>query len=526
MPKWNAKEIKELAGRDFEKAWLETKKLVDFEAEESKIKERIKSRENGKAHAVFETILKLREAYLNLGFSEVINPVFIEDKEVKKQFGSEAFAILDRCYYLAALPRPEIGMGEEKIEALKKHVKKVDNKKIKKFKEILREYKLGELSGDDFIYSIARALNISDTEAMKIINEAFPEIKELKPISSNLTLRSHMTAAWFLTLKEISKYKGMPIKLFSVDRCFRREQREDEEHLRTYFSASSVIMDRELSVKDGEELAREIFENFGFKDFKFRLDEKRSKYYAPDTQKEVYVKHAKLGYVEVATFGLYSPVALSRYDIEYPVLNLGIGVERLAMILHNISDARELVYEQFYKKPKMSDRELAKHISIDEIPETEEGKKIAEAILKTAVKHANAASPCEFKVYEGMLLGKHVSVKLTEREENKKLLGPAMLNRIFIFNGNVYGTKEMKESKAIDTGISYIKAFANLAAKKIEKACKEGKKGEFEIKVRGIKQASDINIKIGEDALKFMMANNKKADIRGPGFTTVKAEIE
>ncbi|RMD66535.1 O-phosphoserine--tRNA ligase, partial [Candidatus Pacearchaeota archaeon] len=300
-------------------------------------------------------MLKLREAYLNLGFNEVINPVFIEDKEVKKQFGSEAFAILDRCYYLAALPRPEIGMGDEKIEILRKHVKELSDEKLENLKKVLRAYKLGEISGDDFVYSVAKALEVSDSTAMKIITRTFPEIKELKPMPSSLTLRSHMTAAWFLTLKEVSKYKGMPIKLFSIDRCFRREQREDEEHLRTYFSASSVIMDKDVSVKDGEELAKEILKNFGFRDFKFKLDEKRSKYYAPDTQKEVYVKHANLGYVEVATFGIYSPVALSRYDIEYPVLNLGMGVERLAMILYNISDARELVYEQFYKKPEMSD---------------------------------------------------------------------------------------------------------------------------------------------------------------------------
>ena len=94
---------------------------------------------------------------------------------------------------------------------------------------------------------------------------------------------------------------------------------------------------------------------FGFEGFRFQPDEKRSKYYVPGTQIEVYAYHPGLigsgtkyesGWVEIATFGVYSPTALAQYDIPYPVMNLGLGVERLAMILNNSRDLRALSYPQ------------------------------------------------------------------------------------------------------------------------------------------------------------------------------------
>jgi len=54
------------------------------------------------------------------------------------------------------------------------------------------------------------------------------------------------------------------------------------------------------------------------------------------------------GWLEVADFGLYSPLTLANYGIEYPVVNCGIGVERIAMIAHAFKDIRTLVYPQFY----------------------------------------------------------------------------------------------------------------------------------------------------------------------------------
>jgi O-phosphoseryl-tRNA synthetase len=165
-----------------------------------------------------------------------------------------------------------------------------------------------------------------------------------------------MTSGWFLTLSNLYYRSKLPVRMFSIDRCFRREQAEDAARLMTYHSASCVIMDENLSVDDGKMVADGLLSQFGFQKFKFLPDDKRSKYYTPGTQIEVYAYHPGLigsgtkyesGWVEVATFGIYSPTALSQYDIPYPVMNLGLGVERLAMIMHNSKDLRALSFPQF-----------------------------------------------------------------------------------------------------------------------------------------------------------------------------------
>ncbi len=462
-----------------------------------------------------------------MGFSEVINPLFIEDTEVYKQFGPEAAAVLDRCYFIGGLPRPDIGISEKKLEELKKISIDVDPEAVK---NVLRRYKTGELSGDSFIYEFSRALVVEDSAASKVFDKIFPEFKQLKPVSSNITLRSHMTSGWFLTLEALYKECEMPIKLFSIDRCFRREQSEDRAHLRTYHSASSVVLSDDISLDYGEVIAESLLRGFGFKDFKFNQDEKRSKYYAPDTQMEVFALTPSNKWLEIATYGMYSPVALSRYGIEHPVLNLGLGVERLAMILSKTEDIRELAYPQLYREPSLSDEELSREISYYRRPTTSDGQKIAAEIVKTAKEKGREKSPCSFEVYRGSILEKKAKVSLVEIEEKTRLLGPAALNSVFVYKGNIYGiskTKGPREvlNKGVFTGITYIGALANLAAWEIEKAAKDNLK-DVKIQVKGVKLPSDINLQVSQMAVRYINSNNKKIDIRGPVFTTVEAELD
>ncbi|MBI5252911.1 MAG: O-phosphoserine--tRNA ligase [Euryarchaeota archaeon] len=514
MGKWNSKEIAERARKDFEKTWLETKALIP-EKTEAKYPAAA-----GRPHVLFQTVQRLREAYLGLGFEEVVNPIFIEDKEIRRQFGSEAAAVLDRCYYLGGLPRPDVGLSDEKIKEIEKLGVSVKKESLR---ELLHRYKKGEFGGDDLIYKIADSLNVDDILATKIINEVFPEFRALEPESSRLTLRSHMTSGWFLTLERLMGRKPFPIKLFSVDRCFRREQAEDATHLRTHHSASCVVVDEEVSVEDGKAVAKALLSSFGFEKFKFKLDEKRSKYYAPDTQTEVYGYSANSGWVELATFGIYSPVALSRYKIEFPAMNLGLGVERLAMVLHGYKDVREMVYPKFYAEWRMSDEEIASLLRIDKTPASKEGHKIAEKIIEAAKKYGGEKSPCEFLVYSGKIRNAKVKVKLVEREEGKKLLGPAAFNEIYVFEGSIYGDIRAKGASAVGK-LKYIDGIANLAAHEIEKGIAAGKE-KITVRVPIVRSLGDINLKLNEVALRYITTYSKSIDVRGPVFITVEAEI-
>jgi O-phosphoseryl-tRNA synthetase len=123
-------------------------------------------------------------------------------------------------------------------------------------------------------------------------------------------------------------------------------------------------------------------------------------------------------------------------------MNLGVGAERIAMILHKQTDVREMVYPQTYGKWHLSDRELATMLRINYYPFTGEGRDLMESLLITGKENGNTPSPCEFIAFEGEFLDKDIRVKIIEPEEGTKLLGPAAWNRIYIYDGNIIGVPE------------------------------------------------------------------------------------
>jgi O-phosphoseryl-tRNA synthetase len=379
---------------------------------------------------------------------------------------------------------------------------------------------------------MVRELGLKEEQASGIIS-LFSEFRELKPIPTDLTLRSHTTAGWFLVLREMIRREPLPLQLFSIGPKFRREQRLDPTHLYESWTASVVIAAEEMSLEDGERVTREILSRLGFDRVKFSIKAATSKYYAPQTEFEVFVEHPKTGeFIEIGDAGFYSPVALSNYDIPYPVFNLGIGLERVLMILTGEMDIRALVYPYLYRPVEFSDADLSKMVKLERMPATEVGKKIAAAIVRTAKEHADEPSPCEFRAFEGELLGRRVIVRVVEPENKTKLIGPAGFNEIYIYDGNVVGVppkgwekdeflNRVKE-QGVSTGINYMEAFASLAAWEIERAAQRGE-GEVKVRVRTVKSPSDINLMIDEVAQRYITANKKRIDIRGPVFTTVVA---
>jgi len=526
--------LKRVEKEGFERVWRESERFLP----KSKKRLGLVPRKDGKPHPLYNLIQRMRQSFLKLGFIEVSNPIIVDETEVYKQYGSEAPVILDRCYYLATLPRPDIGLSKGKYEEIERYGVQLTEKKTEALQKILRDYKKGEIESDDLVEKIAEALKIPDSTATQVLSKVFPEFAALKPKPSTLTLRSHMTSSWFLTL-QASQYKlELPMKLFSVDIRFRREQREDPTHLRAHYSASCVVMDETLEVRDGEEITEAILKPLGFKRFRFTRKKITSRYYTPKTEYEGYIFNSVMNkWIEIANYGLYNPIALARYDLEYPVLNVGIGVERVALAMHGESDIRRLVHPQFYVEQALSDTEIAKTVEFEVKPQTKQGAKIQKQLVTIALKHANSSAPCEFLAYEGKLLGKNVKVHVYETDVGTKLLGPAARNYIYVHDGNVLGVPEshleretvVKKTKKIremgvSVGFSYLDAVASLAAAKIEEAARLGRKS-VEVRVRMAKNPSDVNVKVSDVARRFIMSNNKKIEVTGPVFIGVRAEI-
>ncbi|MCP8304324.1 MAG: O-phosphoserine--tRNA ligase [archaeon] len=488
-------------------------------------------------HLLSDVIEKLRHAYIDLGFREVYNPIFIEEGDIYKQWGREAPTILDRCFYLATLPRPDVGIDQDKLDLLKKMGVALEPKKKTVLQKVFHNYKKGLFDSDELITKLAETLSINEDKALMVLS-TFPELKHKGPIATNLTLRSHMTSGWFLTLKEFQDKEPLPIKLFSVDLCFRREQALDATHLRCYHSASSVVMDRQVDIEYVEQVIKGLFKPFGIEEVKYVKKRRSASYYEKNSETEVFVRvKDRKDWVEVADFGMYSNKVLKRYRVMYPVLNLGLGAERLAMVIYGFSDVRKLVYPQFYVQLELSDREIASSVTIDKVPRTEEGKRMQRAIIEGCERYGDMPSPCEYTVYDGKMLGKKVTVKLVQNEKGKRLLGRAAFNEVLAYDGNILGIPRKDETlskrelikaareRGVQTGIRYIDSLAAVAATDIEEAVKSGKKG-FVMKRAMTSTAGELNIRVREDVLRFITSKNKRIDLRGPVFMMVVAQIE
>jgi O-phosphoseryl-tRNA synthetase len=527
MSRFDIKKIEKEADKDYEKAWLDSAKLLE---EKGKLFSLV---DKGKKHPLSDLIFKVRQILLELGFSETVVPMIIERSEVSRQFGPEAPVILDRIFFLAGLDRPDIGIDKKRIEQIKKLVPRL--KDIKPLQDIFRRYKLGKITPDDFIETMMKELGLKEEEATALIS-LFEELRELKPIPSTLTLRSHLTAGWFSVLREMKRREPLPVQLFSIGPKFRREQRLDPTHLYESWTASVVVMAERMSLEDGQRLVKDILRRLGFGQVKLVTKKATSKYYAPQTEFEVFVKHPKTGeFLEVGDAGFYSPVPLSKYEIPYPVFNFGIGLERLLMIQTGEADMRALVYPYVYKPPEFSDAEIAAMLRIERGPETQAGKRIAKAVIRTAKRYADKPSPCEFKAFEGRLLGHRVRVRVIEPEAGTKLIGPAGFNEIYVYDGNIVGVPprgwqrdkflQRVRKRGVSTRIRYMDAFAELAAHEIEQAVRGGKR-RVKVRVPIVKLLSDINLALEEPASRYITNKKKKIDVRGPVFTTVVAEIK
>ncbi|OYT55628.1 MAG: O-phosphoserine--tRNA ligase, partial [Candidatus Hecatellales archaeon ex4484_218] len=117
-------------------------------------------------------------------------------------------------------------------------------------------------------------------------------------------------------------------------------------------------------------------------------------------------------------------------------------------------------------------------------------------------------------------------------DKDVKLLGPAALNIVYVYDGNILGIPEKgleKEKlvvetreKGVSTSIRYLDAVACLAASKIENMVKEGRTGEEFIRVKIAKHPSDVNIRLKPAVERYITSRNKRVMVKGPTFLGIK----
>src|SRR5690606_31000691 len=151
------------------------------------------------------------------------------------------------------------GIGREELEGISRITgKAVDPAAEARLREIMQQDKKSAIDGDDLVHDTSAALGIDDGQTVEIYERVFSAFRELVPRSSRSTLRSHMTSGWFLTLSAIWEKYPLPLRLFSIDRCFRREQEEGPTRLMSYHSASCVIAGEDVTIEDGRSEERRV----------------------------------------------------------------------------------------------------------------------------------------------------------------------------------------------------------------------------------------------------------------------------
>jgi len=130
----------------------------------------------------------------------------------------------------------------------------------------------------------------------------------------------------------------IPGRYFIIEKVFRYDT-IDAKHFIEFTQLDGIVLDKDLSFRDLLGILREIIINVvGAEDVKFYPA------FFPFTEPsvEVYAKHKRLGWIEVAGAGVFRKEMLEPFGINVPVLAWGMGIDRLAMIYLGIDDIREL----------------------------------------------------------------------------------------------------------------------------------------------------------------------------------------
>ncbi|MGC8648643.1 MAG: phenylalanine--tRNA ligase subunit alpha [Candidatus Micrarchaeia archaeon] len=155
-------------------------------------------------------------------------------------------------------------------------------------------------------------------------------------IAKEILMRTQTTSTTFRNL-----YRGVanPSKLFYIGRVFRNEN-IDKTHLPEFHQIEGVVVGDGLNLRNLMGYLKEFYELLGIKNLKFKPT--YNPYTEPSMEIFYYHQHFKKWF-EIGNSGIFRPEALKPYNIDKPVLGWGLALERLAMILYNVNDIREIL---------------------------------------------------------------------------------------------------------------------------------------------------------------------------------------
>jgi len=250
----------------------------------------------GKIHPVQEIIQLVREAFLEMGFTEIRGPIV-----------QTAFWNFD------ALFQPQDHPAREMMDTF-----------------YLARPKEGGLPKKNFVEAVAKT-----HENGWITRSRGWQYKWDPREAKRLIMRTHTTA---VTIHYLAEHKEPPVKVFSVDRIYRNE-RLDYKHLAELYQIEGIIMDENVTLRDLIGTLKEFYLKLGLKRVEFWPS--YFPYTEPSAQASAYVPELKT-WIELCGMGIFRPEVVQPFGIKHPVLAWGGGLERLVMLKLGVDDIRFL----------------------------------------------------------------------------------------------------------------------------------------------------------------------------------------
>ena len=146
-------------------------------------------------------------------------------------------------------------------------------------------------------------------------------------------LRTHTTVN---TVRHIADNPHEPCRVFGIGRVFRQES-IDRTHLPEFYQIEGIIHESEANLPMLISTLKTFYSKMGFPDVRVRPA------YFPYTEPSVEVDVMWRGeWLELGGSGIFRPEVTEPLGTEWPVCAWGLGLERLAMLILELDDIREL----------------------------------------------------------------------------------------------------------------------------------------------------------------------------------------
>jgi phenylalanyl-tRNA synthetase alpha chain len=155
---------------------------------------------------------------------------------------------------------------------------------------------------------------------------------------SNL-LRTHTSPVQIRGMLE----KRPPLAFISGGKVYRKD--DDATHLPMFHQVEGIYVDENVSFTQLKDLIYKIIYSLFGDDIELRFRPSYFPFTEPSAEVDILSKQGK--WLEILGCGLVNPVVLENCNIDsnkYSGLAFGLGIERIAMLKHGVTDIRE-----FYK---------------------------------------------------------------------------------------------------------------------------------------------------------------------------------